>query len=348
MTSLIPDRPAWVMTPQAHDPDSTPPEWAPALRAAFESRMALKRRSPRTAKAYRHWIRRFLAHHNWRDPKSMGEQEVSSFLSHLAVDCHVAASTQNQALSALLFLYGELLGVQLPWLDDLVRARSPKRLPTVMSRAEVRAVLSAMEGTPQLMARLLYGAGLRLLECAQLRIKDIDLESRTLTIRRGKGQKDRPAVLPAILVESLRLQADSVRAQHSRDLQSGAGWVELPHAFARKSPHAGRQFAWQWLFPATRTYYHPDTRTRRRHHLHETVLQRSVRTAAAQAVPGKRITTHTFRHSFATHLLERGTDIRTIQELLGHASLQTTMIYTHVLNRGPQGVTSPLDDLNLP
>ena len=325
-----------------------PDDWRHELRAAFDARMALKRRSPRTAKAYRHWIRRFFAFHDWRHPRTMGQEEVTAFLSDLATRQRVAASTQNQALAALLFLFGELMGVELPWLDKLVRARRPKRLPVVMTRDEVRAVLSHMDGTPQLMARLLYGAGLRLLECARLRVKDVDLGARTLLIREGKGQKDRPAVLPASLLEPLRTQITRVRTQHQRDLTQNAGWVELPFAFDRKSPQAGRQLPWQWVFPATRTYFHPDSHQRRRHHLHETVLQRAVRTAAQQTGIPKRITTHTFRHSFATHLLERGTDIRTIQELLGHASVKTTMIYTHVLNRGPLGISSPLDDLDLP
>jgi integron integrase len=322
-------------------------DWGPDLRRLFESRMALKRRSPRTVKAYRYWIRRFLVYHAWRDPRGMGEVEVTAFLSHLAIQRRVAPSTQNQALAALLFLYGDLLATKLPWLDELVRAKRPKHLPTVLNREQVRAVLSEMSGTPQLMARLLYGAGLRLLECARLRLKDIDLEKHTLLIHEGKGRKDRPAVLPASLAAPIQEQLLRVRLQHAQDLEAGAGWVELPHALARKSPRAGRSLSWQWLFPATRTYLHSPTGERRRHHLHETVLQRAVRDAAAKAQLTKRVTTHTFRHSFATHLLERGTDIRTIQELLGHASITTTMIYTHVLNRGPQGITSPLDDLDL-
>ena len=322
-------------------------DWAPDLRQLFESRMALLRRSPKTAKAYRHWIRRFLTFHEWRDPRAMGEDEVTQFLSDLAINRKVAASTQNQALAALLFLYGDLLEVQLPWLANLVRARSPKRLPVVMTPAEVRSVLGKMSGTTRLMARLLYGAGLRLTECARLRIKDVDLDSRTLVVREGKGQKDRPAVVPGTMIDDLREQVERVKLQHVHDLENGAGWVELPNAYGRKSPQAGTEFAWHWLFPATRTYFHRPTGHRRRHHLHETVLQKAVRAAAIASGIPKRITTHTFRHSFATHLLERGTDIRTIQELLGHSSVATTMIYTHVLNRGPLGVTSPLDDLNL-
>ncbi len=322
-------------------------DWGPELRRLFDARMALKRRSPRTAKAYRHWIRRYLVYHGWRDPRGMGEQEVTAFLSHLAIKKRVAASTQNQALAALLFLYGELLDTKLPWLDELIRAKRPKHLPVVLTREEVRAVLTEMTGTPQLMGRLLYGAGLRLLECARLRVKDVDLEKQTLMIHDGKGQKDRPAVLPASLLGPTHEQLLRVRAQHGRDLEAGAGWVELPHAFARKSPRAGQGLPWQWLFPATRIYVHKDTGERRRHHLHETVLQRAVRTAAVKAQLTKRVTTHTFRHSFATHLLESHTDVRVIQVLLGHAKLDTTARYTQVATNTLRTVTSPLDRLTL-
>jgi integron integrase len=327
------------------DPDSPLEAWGPELRRAFEQRAALERYSPRTVKAYRGWIRRYLAFHRWRHPRHLAADEVTAYLSHLALEGKVSASTQNQALAALLFLYRGLLEIDLPWLDGLVRAPRPKRLPTVLTPNEVRAVLDAMEGTTQLMAKLLYGAGLRLLECARLRVKDVDLASRTLLVREAKGDKDRHAVLPASLVAPLEAQLERVRDLHARDLEDGAGWVELPHAFAQKSPRAGHELRWQWVFPATRPYRERATGQRRRHHLHETVLQKAVRAAAERAGLTKRVTTHTFRHSFATHLLERGTDIRTIQELLGHASIQTTMVYTHVLNRGPLGVRSPLDDL---
>ena len=327
------------------DSDSEASLWGPALSHAFDAKMALLHRSPRTAKAYRGWIRRFLAFHGYRHPASMGKLEVTAFLSNLAQVGKVAASTQNQALAALLFLYGQLLEVDLPWLDDLVRARKPTRLPVVLSRTEVSAILNAMEGTPSLIAQLLYGSGLRLLECCRLRIKDLDLETQTLIVRDGKGRKDRPAVIPAALIQPLRAQLETVATQHQKDLVAGHGWVELPGAFARKSPASGRSLAWQWVFPATRKYLHQSTGQRRRHHLHETVIGRAVRQATLKAQVPKRVTTHTFRHSFATHLLERGTDIRTIQELLGHASVTTTMIYTHVLNRGPLGIASPLDEI---
>ncbi len=327
---------------------AAPDGWARRLTKEFDSRMALLRRSPRTIKAYRHWIRRFLAYHRWRDPSQLGEVQVTEFLTHLAIERRVAASTQNQALAALLFLYGELMEVQLPWLQELVRARKPKHLPVVLSPKEVHSVLSNMAGLTQLMARLLYGAGLRLNECTQLRIKDVNFDTKTLIIRQVKGRKDRMAGLPGVLLGPLRRQIQLVRALHQRDVEERDSWVELPGALDQKYPRAGQEFSWFWMFPATRTYFHRGSGRRRRHHLHGTVLQKAVRQAVSRAQIEKRVTTHTFRHSFATHLLSRGTDIRTIQELLGHASVATTMIYTHVLNQGPLGVKSPLDDLELP
>jgi len=291
--------------------------WKAPLRARFEQRMALERKSRRTAKAYRGWIRRFLAFYPDRHPETMGEPEVTTFLSHLAVEGKVAASTQNQALAALLFLFGKLLGVDLPWLDNLVRARKPIRLPVVMTRQEVTALLSQLKGTPALMARVMYGGGLRLLETCKLRLKDVDLATSTLTIHRAKGDKDRVTIIPASLKDQLAAQIERSKAQHARDVACGMGWVELPDAFAKKSPQAGNELPWQWLFPATRHYFHTETGRYRRHHLHETVLQKSIKPAAKAAGITKRVTTHTLRHSFATHLLERGTDIRTIQELLG-------------------------------
>jgi len=256
----------------------------------------------------------------------------------------VSASTQNQALAALLFLYGPVLGVELPWLDGLVRAVRPERLPVVLSRDEGRAVLLA-RGTSRLMAVLLYGAGLRLLECARLRVKDLDFAANQIVVRSGKGDRDRVTILPAVVRPALERQLARVRAQHERDRRAGAGWVELPHALARKYPNAGREWAWQWVFPATRTYTERTTGQRRRHHLHETVVQRAVHRAVREAGLTKPASCHTFRHSFATHLLEDGYDIRTVQKLLGHRDVRTTMIYTHVLNRGPAGVHSPLDGL---
>jgi integron integrase len=299
--------------------------------------------SRRTEKAYVHWIKRYIFFHGKRHPAEMGAAEVTAFLTALAVRERVAASTQNQALNALLFLYREILGVELPWLDDLVRAKRPQHLPTVLTRDEVRAVLERLDGVPRMMALLLYGAGLRLLECCRLRIKDVDFATNQITIREGKGGKDRMTMLPGTVKANLAKQLERVRALHQRDLRQGAGWVELPWALARKYPNAGREWAWQWVFPATRFYVDRTTGQRRRHHLHESVIQRAVREAVLKTGLAKKATCHTFRHSFATHLLEDGHDIRTVQELLGHRDVSTTMIYTHVLHRGPAAVRSPAD-----
>jgi integron integrase len=259
-----------------------------------------------------------------------------------------AASTQNQALSALLFLYREVLEVDLPWLDGLVRARRPEHLPGVLTRDEVQALTGALSGVPRLMALLLHGAGLRLLECCRLRVQDVDFASREIMIRDGKGSKDRMTMLPGLVEADLARHIDKVRRLHTRDLAHGAGWVELPWALGRKYPNAGREWGWQWVFPATRFYIDRATNQRRRHHLHESVVQRAVREAALKAGIVKRATCHTLRHSFATHLLEDGYDIRTVQELLGHRDVSTTMIYTHVLNRGPAAVRSPADRIPRP
>jgi integron integrase len=275
----------------------------------------------------------------------MGAPEVTRFLTWLAVDGNVAASTQNQALSAILFLYQAVLGQDLPWLDDVVRAKGAQRLPVVLTRAEVRAVIHQLAGTPRLMALLMYGAGLRLLECARLRVQDIDFAANQIQIRAGKGNKDRVTMLPGAVKADLSRHLQRVKRQHEGDLLRGTGWVELPWALARKYPNAGREWVWQWVFPATRIYVDGLTGQRRRHHLHESVLQRAVKEAARRAGVAKRATCHTFRHSFATHLLEDNHDIRTVQELLGHRDVSTTQIYTHVLNRGPGGVQSPADRL---
>lgn len=301
--------------------------------------------SPRTEEAYLHWMRQYHDYNERRDPAQFGADRVTAFLNHLANDRKVSAATQNQALSALLCLYRDVLGIDLPWLDQLVRAPPSARLPVVLSREEVHAVLSAMEGVPRLMATLLYGAGLRLMECCQLRVKDLDFARQQLVVRQGKGDKDRITLLPRSLHADLQRQLDEAHALHQADIARGAGWVELPPALERKLRGAGREWAWQWVFPATRTWRHPESGELRRHHLHETVLQRAVKDAVRAAGIPKRATCHTFRHSFATHLLEDGTDIRTLQELLGHADVSTTMIYTHVVDRGPMGVRSPLDRL---
>jgi integron integrase len=276
----------------------------------------------------------------------MGAAEITRFLSVLAVQRNVAPSTQNQALSALLFLYREVLEQELPWLDDIVRAKTRERIPVVLTREEVQAVIDGLDGPLRLLALLLYGAGLRLLEALRLRVKDVDFGRNQITVRSGKGGKDRVTMLPAAVRRDLAKHLEVIRAQHEADVRAGAGWVELPWALARKYPRAGREWIWQWIFPATRLYLHRETGQRRRHHhLHETVLQRAVKEAVLSSGIPKRATCHTFRHSFATHLLEAGADIRTVQELLGHRDVTTTMIYTHVLNRGPAGVLSPADRL---
>jgi integron integrase len=322
---------------------------APAPRLLDRVRLAIRARhySRRTETAYVHWIRRYIVFHGKRHPSEMGAVEVTAFLSALAVQSKVAASTQNQAMNAVLFLYREVLGVALPWLDDIVRAKRPLHLPVVLTRREVRAILEQLDGVPKLMAVLLYGAGLRLLECCRLRIKDLDFEANQIVIRDGKGNKDRMTMLPAAVKSELARHVARVRAQHAADLGRSAGWVELPWALGRKYPNAGRELGWQWVFPATRFYVDRATGQRRRHHLHESVLQRAVKEAVTKAGIAKRATCHTFRHSFATHLLEDGHDIRTVQELLGHQDVSTTMIYTHVLNRGPAGVRSPADRMFL-
>jgi integron integrase len=301
--------------------------------------------SRRTEQAYTGWIRRYVRFHGMRHPVEMGGGDIDSFLTHLAHDQDVSAATQSQAASALLFLYREVLGVAIDAPRDVVRPRKPRRLPVVLTRAEVQAVLDAIPGSPRLVASLLYGGGLRLLEGLQVRLKDVDLERREITIRGGKGGHDRVTVLPASLRPAIRQQIARVRAQHARDLEIGAGWVTLPGALFRKYPDAGRQTAWQYLFPATRLHSDPSSGQRRRHHLHETAVQRAVTRAVRTLNLPKRATCHSLRHSFATHLLEDGYDIRTVQQLLGHRDVRTTMIYTHVLRRGARGVESPLDRL---
>lgn len=301
--------------------------------------------STRTEEAYVGWIKRFILFHHKRHPLEMGKLEVEQFLTALAVDRGVAASTQNQALAAILFLYKEVLHEELGWLDDVVRAKRPRRLPVVLNRSEVEALVGALDGVPWLMAMLLYGAGLRLRECLRLRIKDIDFSRNEILVREGKGDKDRVTMLPASLKEPLQRHMGQVRRLHERDLQSGLGRVQLPHALARKYPNANREWGWQWLFPAARICTDPRFGPPRRYHIHESVPQRAIREARRRAGINKPVGPHTLRHCFATHLLEAGYDIRTVQELLGHRDVSTTMIYTHVLNRGGHGVQSPADQL---
>jgi integron integrase len=320
-----------------------PPRDSPKLLDLVRRALRVRHYSPRTERAYCNWIRRFVLFHGKQHPNRLGAAEVQHFIDHLAQDRAVSPGTQNQALAALTFLYNDVLAIPLEKHVALVRARLPERIPVVLTPSEVTSVLARLSGPTRLMASLLYGSGLRLLECARLRVKDIDFERREIRVRDGKGGKDRLAPLPASLIIELQHHLASVKSQHQRDLRDGSGYVELPHALRRKYPNAATEWPWQWVFPATRKYTDPVTSERRRHHLHETVLQRAVRQAAVAARIPKRVSCHTFRHSFATHLLESGYDIRTIQELLGHRDVATTMIYTHVLNRGPLGVQSPLD-----
>ena len=324
-------------------PDRAPPmsQLLEEVSRAIEARHY----SPKTGQAYTRWIHRFILFHGKRHPKDLGGPEVSKFLSYLATDCQVAASTQNQALSAILFLYKEVLDIELPWLDGITRAKQSVRVPTVLTVGEVERVMDRLRGPSWLVGSVLYGAGLRLMEGLRLRVQDLDFDGREIIVRRGKGRRDRRTMMPKRLMAPLQNHLKIVRRQHSADLKIGAGYVRIPGALSKKYPYANREWGWQWVFPATRHFHDQETGELRRHHLHETVVQRNVKSAAREAGITKRVTSHTLRHSFATHLLEAGYDIRTIQELLGHADLTTTMIYTHVLNRGGRGVRSPLDEL---
>jgi len=326
------------------------PQKPPKLLDRVRASLRTNRYSPRTEQVYVEWIKRFIRFHGVRHPQEMGAEEVKAFLSHLATQMNVAASTQNQAFSALLFLYQEVLKQRLPWIDDIVRAKRPAKVPVVFTQEEARTVLSKMNGTPRLMAHLLYGSGLRVMECARLRVKDVDLGYLHITLRDGKGGRDRRTMVPVFLVEALRKQITTVAELHQQDLADGAGEVNLPGALARKYPNAARELGWQYLFPASRRTAATDTATGRtweqRHHVDESILQRAVKQAVREAGINKPASCHTFRHSFATHLLENGYDIRTVQELLGHKDVNTTMIYTHVLNKPGLGVKSPLDHSN--
>jgi integron integrase len=316
-----------------------------------EVHLTMRRRSlsPRTEETYGHWIKRFVRFHQMRHPRDLGEPEVTAFLNQLAVTQRVAASTQNQAMAALSFLYRDVLNLDMPWLEGLVRAKRPVRLPVVLTRGEVRALLNELEGEEREVALLLYGCGLRILEALTLRVKDVDLAGSKLLIRAAKGAKDRVVVLPHSLGALLKKRLSMRRALHETDLKAGAGYVQLPNAFASKAPNAARALEWQWVFPATRHYRHRQTGELRRHHLHESVLQRGIPMAAAKARIRKRVTCHTLRHSYATHLLEEGVDIRTIQTLLGHSDIRTTMVYTHVsldMRGGLGGAIDRLVDLH--
>jgi integron integrase len=299
--------------------------------------------SIRTEEAYLAWVKRFILFHNKRHPAEMGQKEISTFLTHLAVNKHVSASTQNQALSAILFLYKRVLNLKLDWLEDVVRAKRPRRLPVVLTKTEVTTILETMSGINALIARLLYGTGMRLMEGLRLRVQDVDFGLNEIIVRSGKGDKDRVTTLPEVLIPHLERQLEHVKHLHKADLDEGFGRVYLPFALDRKYPNAGIQLGWQYLFPSMNRSTDPRTGKIARHHLHEKNVGRSIRNAARKVGIYKRVSSHTLRHCFATHLLENGYDIRTVQELLGHKDVKTTMIYTHVLNRGGRGVKSPLD-----
>ena len=315
----------------------------PRLLEQVQNLIRTRHYSYRTEQTYIYWIKQYIFFHGKRHPAEMGATEVSAFLTHLAVARRVAASTQNQALAALLFLYRHVLCQNLPWLENVERAKRPARLPLVFTKEEVKEILAQLQQQNWLMASLLYGAGLRLRECLNLRVKDIDFGYKQIVVRDAKGPKDRVTMLPVALAEQLRMHLSQVKGVHLRDLQDGFGSVHLPWALSRKYPHADRQWGWQYVFPATTRSRDPISGAIQRHHVGEWVLQKAVKAGLRSAGISKPGSCHTFRHSFATHLLEDGYDIRTVQELLGHKDVRTTMIYTHVLNRGGRGVRGPLD-----
>jgi integron integrase len=315
----------------------------PKLLDQVRDKLRVKHYSIRTEHTYVDWIKRYILFHGKRHPKDMAARDVEAFLTHLAVQGRVAASTQNQAKSAILFLYREVLEIQLSWLDNVTQAKAPKRLPVVLTVSEVQAVLSRLTGTHALIASLLYGGGMRLMEAVRLRVKDVEFARREIVVREGKGFKDRVTMLPEAVVAPLKAHLAKVKALHDEDLAQGYGEVYLPFALDKKYPNAGREWGWQYVFPSKNFSVDPRSGKTRRHHLDEKGVQRAVKQAVRDAELTKPATPHTLRHSFATHLLQSGYDIRTIQELLGHSDVSTTMIYTHVLNKGGKGVVSPLD-----
>jgi integron integrase len=317
----------------------------PKLLEQLRQELRSRHYSRRTEQTYCQWVKRFIYFHKVRHPAEMGEPEINAFLTHLAVKERVSASTQNQALSSLLFLYRYVLKRKIGDLGEVIRARKPKRLPVVMTREEVKAVLTNLKGDKWLMASLMYGAGLRLMECLRLRVQDVDFSRNEITVRDGKGAKDRLTMLPESLKKLLQDHLSKIKLIHEKDLAEGWGRVQMPNALDRKYPNAPADWRWQWVFPQENRWKNIKTGEQGRHHVHETILQRAVKEAVRKAGVVKHVGCHTFRHSFATHLLEAGYDIRTIQELMGHKDVATTMIYTHVLNKGGHGIRSPLDGL---
>ncbi len=315
----------------------------PRLLDQVRSLIRVKHYSIRTEKSYISWIKQFIHFHHLRHPKDMRAKEVQEFLSYLAVTRNVAASTQNQALCALLFLYRDVLRIELEYMDDLTRAKRPTKIPVVFTREEAMAVINRLDGTMKLMTQLLYGSGLRLMECVRLRVKDVEFNYKQILVRDGKGAKDRITVLPEFLIEPLTLHLQNTKSLHDEYLGKGSGSVFLPFALAKKYPNAATEWTWQYIFPANSLSIDPRTGSQQRHHINEKRLQRAVKNAVRDASIYKQASCHTFRHSFATHLLEAGYDIRTVQELLGHKDIRTTQIYTHVLNKPGISVNSPLD-----
>lgn len=334
--------PAGSKAPASITTDSSP---SPKLLDQMRAALRVRHYSRRTEETYCQWVKQFIFYHHVRHPAEMAEPEINAFLSHLAVNKKVSASTQNQALCALLFLYRHVLSRDIGDLGEVIRARKPTRLPTVMTQAEVKAVLDSLVADRWLVASLLYGAGLRLMECLRLRVQDIEFSRCEIHIHDGKGAKDRITMLPDKIKAPLQEHLKKVRMIHEKDLAEGWGGVELPTALARKYPSAPAEWRWQWVFPQENRWINHKTKEQGRHHMDASIIQKAVRDAVIKAGLTKRATCHTFRHSFATHLLEGGYDIRTVQELLGHSDVKTTMIYTHVLNRGPAGVRSPMDGL---
>ena len=323
--------------------DKITTENPPKLLDQVRGKLRVKHYSIRTEDTYLHWIKRYIYFHGKRHPKELGARDIEAFLTDLAVAGKVAAATQNLAKSAILFLYREVLEIELPWLDNVTQAKTPKRLPVVLTVSEVQAVLSRLTGTHALISSLLYGGGMRLMEAVRLRVKDVEFARREIVVREGKGFKDRVTMLPEAVIASLKLHLAKAKALHDEDLAQGFGEVYLPFALDKKYPNAGRDWGWQYIFPSRNLSVDPRSGKTRRHHVDEKGVQRAVKQAVRDAELTKPATPHTFRHSFATHLLQNGYDIRTVQELLGHSDVSTTMIYTHVLNKGGRGVVSPLD-----